>query len=184
MPVMPHMKRFFTFYKFKYPVLLLFVLLLSFSSKAQAFSISTNTSPCFVPGPPNAINLIAVSPPTGAVTYTWAGLGSCNPTIAVSSSTNTTVMAYYPCCGTYTFICTAFNGSSIAIGTASVVMFVTCPPVITVVGGGTACAGSTVALFASGAVSYTWSTGMTGAFIAVSPTTATTYTVMGATSMG
>lgn len=46
----------------------------------------------------------------------------------------------------------------------------------------TVCLGSTVNISASGAGSYTWNTGQTGAGIAVSPTASTIYTVLGSAS--
>ncbi|WP_185155398.1 putative Ig domain-containing protein [Rudanella paleaurantiibacter] len=59
------------------------------------------------------------------------------------------------------------------------------PPVVTVSPSATAiCNGSSVGLTASGAVSYTWSTGANTASITVNPTSTTTYTVTGANAGG
>ncbi|MGZ4064275.1 MAG: PKD domain-containing protein, partial [Bacteroidia bacterium] len=52
-------------------------------------------------------------------------------------------------------------------------------PTVSIAGTNTVCSGSTVTLTASGAGSYTWSTGAMTSTAAVTPTTLTTYTVTG-----
>ena len=46
------------------------------------------------------------------------------------------------------------------------------------------CAGTPVSLYAVGATSYSWNTGSTSAFITVSPSVTTTYTVSGTNASG
>lgn len=52
-------------------------------------------------------------------------------------------------------------------------------PTVSISGSGTICSGATVTLTASGATSYSWSTGSTSNTIAVSPTVTTVYSVIG-----
>lgn len=103
---------------------------------------------------------------SGADTYTWSN-SIVNTQITVTPTTSTT----------YTVTGVDVNNcSNTAIQTVSVITL----PVISVVPTTTLlCAGQTTSLSASGASSYTWSTGDNTAQIAVSPTVNTTYTVTG-----
>lgn len=107
---------------------------------------------------------------SGAPSYNWS-TGSSSPSIAVSPGVST----IYTVTGT--------NGA--CSGTATHVVSVLPGPVVTAVSSRSAiCAGEPVNLVASGAASYTWSTGATGAFISVSPTASSLYTVTGKNSGG
>jgi len=53
------------------------------------------------------------------------------------------------------------------------------PTVTATAASGTICEGAATSLSASGALTYTWNTGATGSIVAVTPTTAATYTVVG-----
>ncbi len=57
-------------------------------------------------------------------------------------------------------------------------------PVLNIVGPGVICSGNSATLTVSGAMSYTWSNGLTTNTISVSPTSTTAYSVIGISSMG
>ncbi len=107
---------------------------------------------------------------SGAGTYTWS-TGSTGSSITVSPLSNST----------YTVNASNSNGCQ---ASASRLVVVRTVPVIFIGGGTTACSGQSVTLTASGASTYSWSTGATGNSISVLPTVATTYTVTGQGSNG
>jgi gliding motility-associated-like protein len=103
---------------------------------------------------------------SGATTYSW-NTGATTSSINVSPGTTTT----------YTV-----TGSAGACPGAPQTVTVTVNPTPTLVASAfptTICSGGSSALSASGATSYSWSTGATTSSINVSPTTTTTYTVTG-----
>jgi gliding motility-associated-like protein len=101
---------------------------------------------------------------SGASTYTWNPTGANSATLTDSPATTTTY--------------TLFGEASGCIGLATYSVTVKPNPTLTV-NSPTICGGST-SLTASGASNYLWSPGsLTGASIVVSPTTTTTYTVLG-----
>lgn len=104
----------------------------------------------------------------GASTYTWSN-GSNSSSIAVTSSLTTTLV--------YTVTGATGNCS----GTATASIKVNQHPTVTVLSspGTSLCAGASATLSASGANTYTWSTGATGNAIVISPSTNTVYTVTG-----
>lgn len=102
--------------------------------------------------------------PSGASTYTISG-GSY--TVSPSSTTS------YSITGTSSQGCASSNT---AISTVSVQSSLT----VSIAGSNSVCNGSSVSLTANGAATYTWSTGATSYTIAPSPTSNTTYTVIGA----
>ena len=100
-------------------------------------------------------------------TYSWDnGLGA-GSTKNVTPSTTTT----------YTVIAQDAAGCT-ETGTTTVTVQ-TQPTVTVTPSNQTVCSGSSTTLTASGATSYVWNTGATTAAITVSPTTQTTYTVIG-----
>jgi len=103
----------------------------------------------------------------GATTYSWS-TSATTASISVSPSATTA----------YTVTGTS-NGCSKTV-TTSVVVDV--PAVNT--SSATICAGGTATLVASGANTYTWSTGATGASFTVSPGANTNYTVTGTSALG
>lgn len=104
-------------------------------------------------------------PASGATTYSW-NTGSTSSSITVSP----TVLTVYTVTG-YNGTCSNTKTSTITIGSAlSVVITPTNPSV---------CVGSSATLTASGATSYTWNTGSNLTSIVVSPTIASTYSVLG-----
>ena len=105
---------------------------------------------------------------TGALTYTWDNSATTN-SIVVTPTSNTT----------YSVV--GLNGA--CSGSAQITLSVSTTPIINITAfpSQTVCPGSTVTLNASGAASYTWNNSQTTSSIAVSPTTATSYTVIGGT---
>lgn len=103
----------------------------------------------------------------GATNYTWAPGGVTTSTVSVSPTSPTT----YTLTGT-TGGCT---------NTRTVTVNVNATPTVTV-NSPTICSGQSATLTASGAATYSWSTGPTTATLSVSPVLTTTYTVTGTTS--
>jgi hypothetical protein len=114
---------------------------------------------------------------SGAVTYSWSpstGLSDPNISNPVASPSSTT---------TYTVTGTTSGCSRTATVTVSVIP----TPIVSISGGTNICNGTSTALTASGATTYSWSpvTGLSSAIIAnpnAYPSTTTTYTVTGTTS--
>ena len=121
-----------------------------------SLSITGNNSICFN----QSTTLTASGSPT---TYVW-NTGANTATIVVSPTVTTT----------YTVSSIAASCSNTAVYTVSV----TLPPTLTVTGT-PYCAGQTTTITASGASSYTWSTGSTTNSIVVSPIGTSSYTVIG-----
>ncbi|MFI5142048.1 MAG: PKD domain-containing protein, partial [Bacteroidia bacterium] len=85
----------------------------------------------------------------------------------------------YAVCGTYTIYVTATSNFN-CVSSGSGVINIYCLPTINIASdSATICAGNTTTLIASGAQSYTWSTSATTTSIAVTPTSTTTYSVIG-----
>ena len=104
---------------------------------------------------------------SGAPNYQWS-TGETSSSILVSPTSNTN----YSVIGTSSFGCTSSKSTSVTVET------------ISSVSNKTICLGESTTLSASGgASSYLWSPGtITGSSITVSPTTTTTYTVVGSFS--
>lgn len=103
---------------------------------------------------------------SGATTYTWQPGGLTGASVVVNPGGNTT------------YTVTGANGSCSAISTK----VITVNPTPTVnVNNPTVCTGGTATLTASGATTYSWNTGGTGASINPTPASTTVYTVTGTT---
>lgn len=105
---------------------------------------------------------------SGAASYVWsanAGSATTN-TVAISPAVTTS----YTVTGMSALGCTntAVRNENVRI-----------PPTITITGQNSFCGAATTTLTASGASTYTWSTGVNTPSITVSPTVTTTYTVVG-----
>jgi len=100
---------------------------------------------------------------TGGVTYTWSN-GNSGATTTVTGAGNYTVTA------TAANGCTGTQSIEITIDQSNPTISVNHPEI---------CLGGEATITASGADSYTWSTGETGATITVSPAATTNYTVEG-----
>ena len=107
---------------------------------------------------------------SGASSYVWSTGQS---TASISGSP--TASSSYTVTGTNSIGCTATAIKNVTVNPSPTVA-VTANPFDTV------CSGTSVTLNASGANSYAWSTGGTGASIAVSPTANATYSVTGTAS--
>ncbi len=128
---------------------------LTISANSAAICIGSNT-------------VLTVS---GATNYTWS------PSVTLSSANGTAVTATPTITTTYSII--GVTGSCTGSTTALVVVNNT--PTITV-NSPTLCSGNSTVLTASGATSYSWSTGATTQTISVTPGTTSSYTVIGTTS--
>jgi gliding motility-associated-like protein len=105
---------------------------------------------------------------SGAATYTW------NPGQLVGSSVNV-----FPV-GTTTYTVTGENAGCLSSGTTAVVINNSLN--VTTSGSVSICIGNSATLSAGGAANYTWNpTGSNSSQIIVTPSTTTTYTVIGAT---
>ncbi|RYZ44764.1 MAG: hypothetical protein EOP49_26490, partial [Sphingobacteriales bacterium] len=124
----------------------------------------TNAS-CF--GASDGSVTVEASGGTPPYSYAWTNGGG-------TSATASNLVA-----GTYTVTVT-----DDASATATQAVTITEPAALTVSAsaGQSICAGASATLTATGATSYMWSNGMTGASISVSPSSTTTYTVTGTTS--
>ena len=108
----------------------------------------------------------------GAATYTWSTNSNASG-ISVSPTSNTS----YSLSGTSSQGCVS---SSSAVTTVTVNAL----PIIGITGANTVCAGSSVALTAGGASTYTWNTGSNASIITVTPTGNTSYSVSGTSVNG
>lgn len=122
--------------------------------------VVTVNSPTICPG------VTAVLTAGGATTYAWTpGATVTGPNTATVAPPGTTS---YTVTGT-TAGCTAFAVSTVTVNPN---------PVVTANSGST-CAGNPFTVFASGAMTYLWSTGATANPMVVNPATTTSYTVTG-----
>ncbi|CAG5083216.1 S8 family serine peptidase [Parvicella tangerina] len=134
------------------------------SSSGGNFSMSTSGDQTICEG--SSVTIFASGVPSGG-SYSWdQNLGNgANQTV---SPTATTV---------YTVTGTDGNGCS---QSTSLTVTVNAIPVVNVTTTNTTiCEGETTTLLASGAQTYTWNTGATGATLTVSPSSSMTYTVVG-----
>jgi hypothetical protein len=107
----------------------------------------------------------------GGISYLWS-TGETTNSIIVSPSSNTT----YSVTGMNSFSCDNSSSKTITVGTA--------PTINLVSSNMTPCAGSTITLTAVGGLTYLWGTGQTTNSITASPTTNTTYSVIGTNASG
>jgi gliding motility-associated-like protein len=104
---------------------------------------------------------------SGASSYTWsANAGNANTASVVLTPSVTTIYSV------------VVEGSS-CIGQATATVDVVTHPLVSVIGNTFICAGNTTTLTATGASNYIWNTGATTTSINLSPTTNTTYSVIG-----
>ena len=129
--------------------------------------LTTGTTPSFV-----CIGGASTATVTGANTYSW-NTGSTSSITAINPTTTT----IYTVTGT---------NSNTGCQTTETVMVVTFQPTLVVTTATSVCIGTSVTLNASGAVSYTWNTGVVGSgnnsTISVGPSVYTTYSVTATTS--
>jgi PKD repeat protein len=142
-------------------------------SGTQTISLLVNPNPTITPTSSSAsvcAGNSATLSATGATTYTWnpGNLSGASVVVTPSSATIYTVV------GTNASGCSNTKTISVAVNTLPVVNVSASPAAV--------CAGSSSTLTATGATTYSWSTGGTGANIAVTPTGPSTYTVTGTTN--
>ncbi|MBL7968557.1 MAG: HYR domain-containing protein, partial [Prolixibacteraceae bacterium] len=118
---------------------------------------------------------------SGAATYTWS------PATGLSATTGAVVTANPATTTTYTVTGTAANGCT---NTATITVSVYMPFTVTATASpATICEGNSSTLTANGAVSYVWSpaddlSSPTGSSVTATPSTTTTYTVVGTDANG
>ncbi|MDI1356277.1 MAG: T9SS type A sorting domain-containing protein [bacterium] len=162
-------------------------------ANAQAFTMSlSSTSQCYSSGN-NTLMATVTNTVAGVTNYTWNATGptpsSCTAVFTFTGNGSTALVSF-PCCGTYTIRCYAFN-STVTPGTPVLVTYtlanstIVCAPVVTISGNSSVCQNNPISLSASGAANFTWLPGgQTAASITVTPTGSACYTVLGMTSLG
>lgn len=141
-------------------------------------SVTINSAPTAVAGSsPTCSGGILNLTSSGGTGYSWSGPAGFtsnlqNPSVNPAGST---------AAGTYTVTVTNAAGCSDTVTTNAVINAL---PAINISGTTTVCAGNTTTLSASGANSYSWSTGASTSVISVSPVINTTYTVTGTNTSG
>jgi gliding motility-associated-like protein len=158
-------------------------------------AISTKTVQVVVNGTPPVIGAISgsttICPNSTGVTYSVTNVASTNYTwtvpagasITAGQNTNAINVSFGASAGTVSVIAVG------TCGTATAAITVNLSPALNLTvtpNTSTICAGSSVTLTASGATNYTWSPGgslssSNGTIVVASPTTATTYTILGST---
>lgn len=97
-----------------------------------------------------------------------------------ASSTSQNPSVTYTASGTYTVTLTSANGTGTSTPVSQTIAVNAQPTVA--VSSATVCSGTAANLTATGATTYSWSTGAATASVAVTPTTTTNYTVTGTTN--
>jgi PKD repeat protein len=161
-------------------VILLFV---ACRAAAQPMSIAaTPSTQCYsVSG--NTVTAFVTIPASSVTSYSWSvNTSSCSISGLTTFGANSSTAAItFSCCGVGTVICTAYNGTAF-VTSASTTFTINCPPPVNITANpatNTICSGSSAGLSASGAITYSWSTGSFSPFITVTPTTNTCYTLFG-----
>lgn len=147
-----------------------FILTPAAAAPVAAFTSSSSTS---CTGQSITLTDGSTNTPTS---WAWTMTGG---TPASSTSQNPTVS--YASAGTYTVSLVATNGGGSSTPVSHVIT-VNAPPTVTAPSQTICSSQSSVTLGASGATTYSWSTGGTSSTCVVSPTSTTTYSVWGTTS--
>ncbi len=114
---------------------------------------------------------------SGADTYSWTPADGLSATTGATVTANPTTTKTYTVTGTVTATgCTGTKTVTVTVTSNPTVAITTNPSPATIF------TGERITLTASGATTYSWSTGQTTASIRVKPKTNTTYTVTGTTS--
>jgi hypothetical protein len=168
-------------------ILLPLVLFLACATGHSQLSITTSTtSRCIGTG---SISAWVTSSPTNAATYSWSAVSqTCSGSIGLLAGNGSSVTIGFPCCGTFTLTCSAYDSGSSLITTAVTTVTIYCQPTV---GGSvsnpTVCSANTVTFSGSGASTYSWiaanannPTNGVGYFASVSQN----YTVIGMSAQG
>jgi hypothetical protein len=134
---------------------------------AQTIAVNVTASPTVsVNNPTICSGVTATLQASGAVSYSWQPGGQITSSIAVTPTANTV----------YTVI--GVNGICSQTQTANVTLSSSLGLIVSA-SQNTICSGKSITLTASGAQSYSWSTGSANSSIVVSPGTSTSYVVAG-----
>ncbi|MEY4893736.1 MAG: hypothetical protein RL751_546, partial [Bacteroidota bacterium] len=136
-------------------------------------TVTVNTCPTVVASASNSTVCAGASTTltaSGASTYAWDN-GSTGSTITVNPTTTTTYIVSGTANG-----CTVDQTVTVTVNALPIVAAVAAPEII--------CSGSSTTLSVTGAASYLWNDGSTTSSITVSPTTTSTYTVVGVDANG
>lgn len=131
----------------------------------QLPTVSAVSSPTAI-----CLNETALLTGSGALTYTWS-TNATGATLTVSPSGNTV----------YTVTGSDANG---CVNSGTVSVTVNQPPLVTISAVSSVCGGQSATLSAGGAITYLWNTTETSAAITVTPSTTTSYTVIGTSAEG
>jgi len=175
--------------KLFYAALFFAAMIVSGAMKAQMPITVTSGQTCFSAGNNTATASVLTFSPSW--TYSWTAITTGPATVCPVSQTNvavngSTINLNFGCCGLYTLNCIAYSGSSM-VASVSQTYAVVCAPLIGVSSSPSSpsvCAGTPITLNASGAITYTWSNGVSGATNIVTPSVSTCYTVIGTTGGG
>lgn len=137
-------------------------------SSSTLVTVTVNPKPIIsVSGGSICVGSSFVFSPSGAATYTYSGgTATVSPVITTNYTISGTSSA--GCVGTNTDVSITVNPL----------------PVLSITGAASICAGQTTSLTASGASSYTWSSGSNQTVVAINPANTTTYSVTGTSSFG
>ena len=142
------------------------------SSATVVVNVSTNLNVTINANPPSVcIGGTSVLTASGGSTYSWSTGGS-TASITVTPTATTT----YTVTGSSGVGCSNTATVTVTVGSSPTISITAAPQSI--------CIGGTSVLTASGASTYSWSTGGSTASITVTPTTTTTYTVTGSSGVG
>jgi hypothetical protein len=163
--------------------LVLLLLLITAFAKAQVpvmNAINGATAVCSIPSTPTSFSTSASNSPTS---YSWSVVPSTS--VIIPNPTNSITSISFPYSLTnYTVYCSASNGFGTSVSSVSFEISTIISPTITFSPPSPyVCIGSSTTVIASGANTYTWSNATTGNSITVSPTIATTYSVIGTNSI-
>lgn len=161
--------------------LLAFVMLFCSSTIAQSFVITvTPQTQCFTSW--SSVSATVQTPPPGANSYSWTIAGG-SGTLCTNNFTSANTSAYFApgCPGIYTLTCAGYS-NNVFIAQTSQTLNLIAPSNVSVSGNSVLCTlGNSATLTATGATNYTWFPGgMVGSQVVVTPSTATNYSVFGA----
>lgn len=135
---------------------------------APSITISGNNTTCLG----SVVNLSA----SGGAYYNWMTIAGSSTMSSVSFSPSSAGQYTWQVVSTNTIGCS----SAVYFGTTSVVS----NPTLSISGASTICPGTSLSLSASGASSYTWNIGTTGAMVVISPTSSACYSVIASDANG
>ena len=143
------------------------------SAPVAAFSASSRT---ICAGLTVNFSDLSTNTPTA---WSWTLTGA-SPSVSTSQNPSVT----YNTAGTYPVTLLAGNSNGSDAETQTGYITVNALPNVSISSSNTVCIGSNIVLTASGATSYTWNTGSNSTSISVSPSSNTTYSVIGRNSNG